>query len=116
MENTTAIWNHVSSQYETVISYDANNLQKEPYGCTLKDAGTVLEYLNRIYELGDKLTISGQPPTHTKFRFHNFEGLPGTPEWKTWVIITKAVLPSLLTRTTYSKLQGMLKAFEVELL
>ena len=109
------IWEHVSNQYETAINYDANYLQKELYECTLEDAGTVLEYLNWIRELRDKLTISGQPPTHTQLIFHIFEGLPKTPEWKTWVMITKAALPSLSTTTAYSQLQGMLKAFEVEL-
>jgi len=35
------IWKSVQSNYETVVRYDANYLQKELYECTLEECGTV---------------------------------------------------------------------------
>jgi len=82
------IWKDVQSNYETVVGYDANHLQKELYECNLEECRTVLEYINKICKLRDKLVISGNTPTYAQMIFHLFEGLPKTPEWKTWIMVT----------------------------
>jgi len=74
------IWKSIQSNYETVVCYNANYLQKELYECTLEECGTVLEYINKIRELRDKLIISGNTPGYGQLIFHLFEGLPKTSE------------------------------------
>jgi len=96
------IWKDVQSNYETVVGYDANHLQKELYKCNLQECGTVLEYINKIRELPDKLVIRGNTPRYTQMTFHLFEGLPKTPEWKTWIMVTKSVLSSQMTIIGYT--------------
>jgi len=109
------IWKDVQSNYETVGGYDANHLQRELYEWNLDKCGTVLEYINKIRELRDKLVISGNKPTYAQMIFHLFEGLPKTPEWKTWIMVTKSVLSSQTTMIGYTELQAKLTADEVEL-
>jgi len=77
------IWKDVQSNYETVVGYEANQLQKELYECNVEQWGTVLEYINKIRELRDKLVISANTPTHAQMIFLLLEGLPKMPEWKT---------------------------------
>jgi len=109
------IWKDVQSNYETVVGDDANQLQKELYECNLKECGTVLEYINKIHELRDKLVISGNTPTYEQMIFHLFEGLPKMPEWKSWIMATKGVLSSQTAIIGYTELKAKLTAYEVEL-
>ena len=109
------IWKDVQSNYETVVGYDTNHLQKELYEYNLEKCGTVLEYINKIRELRDQLVISGNTPTYAHMIFHLFEGLPKTPEWKTWIMVTKSVLSSQTTIIGYTELKAKLTAYEVEL-
>ena len=76
------IWQDIGSKYETTVSYDTNYLQRELYECRLEEEGTVMNYLNKIREIRDKLAISGETPTHKTLIFHIFEGLPTTQEWE----------------------------------
>jgi len=47
--------------------------------------------------------------------FHLFEGLPKTPEWKTWIMVTRSVLSSQTTIKGYTELKAKLTAYKVEL-
>jgi len=47
--------------------------------------------------------------------FPLFEGLPKTPEWKTWIIVIKSVLSSQTTIIGCPELKAKLTAYEVEL-
>jgi len=46
---------------------------------------------------------------------HLFEGLAKTPEWKTWIMVTKSILSSQTTIIGYTELKAKLTAYEVEL-
>ena len=109
------IWKDVQSNYETVVGYDANHLQKELYECNLEEGGTGLEYINKIRKLRAKFGISGNTPTYGQMIIHLFEGLSKTPEWKTWIMVTKSVLSSQTTIIGYTKLNAKLTTYEVEL-
>ena len=63
MEWNTAssIWLDAHANYQTATSYDSNHLQRELYESTLEESGTVLEYINHIQELRDKLVMYGKP-------------------------------------------------------
>ena len=41
------IWDDVKRNYEVLVNYDANHLQKELYECQLEDCGTVLALLDK---------------------------------------------------------------------
>jgi len=108
------IWKAVQSNYESAVGYYANHLQKELYECNLKECSTVLEYINKIRELRDKLVISRNTPSYGQLIFNLREGLPKTPEWKTWIIVTKSLLSSVTTLTGYMELKAKLTAYKVE--
>jgi len=91
------IWKDVQSNYETVVGYDENHLHKALYECNLEECGTILENINKIREPRDKPAISGNTSTYAEMIFHLFKGLPKTPEWKTWIMVTKSVLTSQTT-------------------
>jgi len=59
MEWTTAssIWLDAHATDQMATSYDSNHLQRGLYKSTLKESGTVLEYINHIQELRDKLMM-----------------------------------------------------------
>jgi len=105
----------IQSNFEAVVGYDANHLPKELSECNLEECGTVLEYINMIRELRDNLVISGNTPTYAQMIFHLFEGLPKTPEWNTWIMVTKSVLSSQTTIIGYIEHKAKLTAYEVEL-
>jgi len=113
MEWTTPsrIWLDAHANYQTATSYDANHLQPELNESTLEESGTVLEYSNNIRELRDKLVTCGQTPSYAHLIFHILEGLPGTPEWPTWVMVTKAALPNQNLLTGFKKLKELLLAY-----
>jgi len=52
------IWKDVQSNYETVVGYDANHLQKELYEGNLEECRTVLEYINKICKLRISLLLA----------------------------------------------------------
>ena len=81
----------------------------------LEECGTVLEYINKIRELRDKLVISGNTPTYAQLILHLFEGLPKTPEGKTCIMVTRSFLSSQTTIIGYTELKAKLTAYEVEL-
>ena len=109
------IWKDVQSNYETVVGYDANHLQKGVYECNLDECGTVLEYINKNRKIWDKLVISGNSPTYGQMIFNLFEGLPKTPQWRTWILVTKTVLSSQRTIIGYTELKAKLTTYKVEL-
>jgi len=43
------------------------------------------------------------------------EGLPETPEWTTWDMVTKAALPDQKALAGFKKLKELLLAYEAEL-
>jgi len=109
------IWKDVQSNYKTVVGYDAHHLPKRLYECNLAECGIVLEYINKICELWDKLVLSGNTPTYALMSFPLFEGLPKMPEWKTWIMVTKSILSSQTLIKGYTELKAKLTAYEVEL-
>ena len=74
------------------MRYDKNHLRVELYECKLEDCGTVSAYLCKLKEIKDKLGICGKIVTADEMIFQTFHGLPGTPEWKTWKMITESKL------------------------
>ena len=103
------------ASYETITNYDAHHLHNELYNTTLEECGTVRDYLNRVRELGDKLALCEQLPSYAKLIFHLFAGLPKTPEWRTWILVTKASLTSQNTAAGWEEAKPFLTAYEAEL-
>src|SRR5207302_9411336 len=109
------IWAEINQKLETAISQDADYLQSELFECKLENAVTVIESLNRIREIRDKLAMNDNPLTHRQLIFHIFYGLPTTAEWKTWIRITKGTLSSLTAQSGYTELKDLLVSYEAEL-
>ena len=111
----SSIWLDAHTNCETATGYDSNHLQRELSGSPLEELGTVLEYINHIQELRDKLVMCGQIPSYAHLIFHILEGQPETPEWTTWVMVTKAALPDQNSLAGFQKLKELLLAYEAEL-
>jgi len=56
-----------------------------------------------------------QTPSYAHLIFHILEALPETPEWTTWVMVTKAALPEQNSLVGFKKLKELLLAYEAEL-
>jgi len=56
------IWDDVKRNYEVLVSYDANYLQRELYEYQREDCGPVLAFLNKLKEIKDKLSLCDQTP------------------------------------------------------
>jgi len=82
IEWTTAsgIWLEAHANYQMATSYDLNHLQWGLYESTLEELGTVLEYINHIQDLRDKLVMWGHTPASGHRTFDILEGLPETQE------------------------------------
>ena len=79
--------------------------------------GPLLEYINHIQELRDKLVMCGQTLSYAHLIFHILAGLPEMLEWTTWVMVTKAALldQNSLAGFKNLKLKELLPASEAEL-
>jgi len=111
----SSIWLDAHASYQTSTNYDSNHLQQKLYKSTLEESGTVLKFINHIQELRDKLVMGGQSPSYAHLIFHTLEGLPKTPELKTWVMVTKAALLDQNSLTAFKELKELLLAYEAEL-
>jgi len=82
IESTTgsSISLDVQANYQTTTSYDSNYLQRELYKSTLEELGSVLEHINHIQELRDKLVMYAQTLSYADSMFHILEGVLETPE------------------------------------
>ena len=109
------IWNDVVSSYETITNYDAHHLHNELYNTTLQECGTVRDYLNRLREHRDKLALCEQLPSYAQLILHLFADLPKTPEWRTWILVTKASLTFQNTAAGWEEAKTFLTAYEAEL-
>ena len=109
------IWNDVVASYETITNYHAHHLHNELYNTTLEECRTVRNYLNRLRELRDKLALCEQLPSYAQLIFHLFAGLPKTPEWRTWILVTKASLTSQNSTAGWEEDKTFLRAYEAEL-
>ena len=109
------IWNDIVASYETITNYDANHLQNQLYNTILEECGTVHDYRNRLRELRDNLALCEQLPSDAQLIFYLLAGLPKTPEWRTWTLVTKASLISQNTAAGWGEPKTFLTAYEAEL-
>ena len=84
----------------------------ELYEYKREDCGTLSAYLCKLKEIKDKLGICGKTVTADEMIFQTFHGLPRTPEWKTWKMITESKLSPENTNTDFVLLQDLLLAYE----
>jgi len=103
------------ASYETITNYDEQHLHNELYNTTLEECGSVPDYLNRVQQHRDKLALCEQLPSYAQLIFHLFAGLPKTPEWRTWILVTKASLTSQNTAGRWEEAKTFLKAYKAEL-
>ena len=108
------IWKDINKRYETAVGYDAKHLQKELYQCKLEEEGTVLDYLNKIDGLCNKLKMCKNTPTEAQIIFHILDGLPDTQDWDTWTMVTEDTLKVLPEDDRLDELRTMLPVFEAK--
>jgi len=86
----------------------------ELYECQLEDSGTVLTFLNKLKEIKNNLSLSGQTRSTAQMVFHIFNGIPKTTEWKTWWMVTKPQYSTTVTNSDNMKHQLLVPGFEAE--
>ena len=109
------IWNDMVASYVAITNYDVHHLHNKLYNITLEEWHTVGDYLNRVRELRDKLTLGEQLASYAQLIFHLFAGLRKTTEWRTCILATKASLTSQNTSTRWEEAKRLLTAYEAEL-